>query len=123
MEKPTKIQLREYTQKIESLLDYLNVKLVVYLYDTPIEVTCTFNGTIQQKYNIWIKEIRVSNNEVTNLNVDLYHRMGNPGDIINDKSIWQDAYDIQNCIYRHLKKKVGNPREGDVYWKLWDKIK
>lgn len=122
-DKPTNEQVQKYVEKLENLLSHLNIKVSVDLYDLPIEVTTTLNGSIQEKYNIWLKSLRISNPEVTDLDVVLYHRLSHTFNTENGNAMWQDAYDIQNFLYTHLKKKVGNPKEGDIYWKLWDKIK
>lgn len=121
-DKPTNEQVQKYIKKLEDLLSHINIKVSVELYDLPIEVTSTFNGSIQEKYNVWLKSLRISSPEVTDLDVFLYHRLSHTFNTENSNAMWQDAYDIQNFLYRHLKKRVGKPQDGDVYWKLWDKL-
>lgn len=121
-EKPTTAEIEEYARRLEDMLDYLHVKVSVVLFDVPIQITTSINGVNQKTQNIWIKNVNISNTEVLNLEVQLYHNIGIGFDMKNPLAIWQDAFDIQNSLYQHLNRKVGNPKDNDIYWKLWEKL-
>ncbi len=72
-------------------------------------------GVNQKTQNIWIKNVNISNVEVLNLEVQLYHNIGLGLDLKNPLAIWQDVFDIQNSLHQHLNRKVGSPKDNDIY--------
>ncbi len=121
-EKPTGKLVEKYTKKLEEYLSAHEVKISLEVYEKalgPIKHTRD-GGKLTGETYIWLGDLSIKSDNFGEI------KMGAPrfgfSDLISDKEIWLDAYQVQNFIYSQWKKLDLKEDLGDPYWKLWDYI-
>ena len=123
-EKPTIQEISRYENKLNYFLQYLNVKIKIKLLNKPIRIESFINNEHTDTTYNWVDFVEVTTPE-TVIGADLFSQhLGHEGGILDEKYAWGDAFEIQNTIYRKLKRIPFTPPDSmDPYWKLWDHIK
>lgn len=122
-ERPTESAIKKWEEKIEFLLSPHNIKAKLVIKEHPTEFWSVFRnpeGETKQHYMIWVDGVIVSNNEIDELFIPLYGT-----DYVSEETshyeIWNNAFEIQNYIYKFLEKSIDTQNRDDIYWLLWDK--
>ena len=123
--KPTQERIDECINKLEYYLSSFGAKVDIIMYPEPIDIRSYINRIETDSERHWIEgyEVCADGLGVKNLKVRIF----DPGILILDGKdlesvLWTEAYMIQSHIYKFLNKNPGNPKDGDRYWDLWNKI-
>jgi len=118
--KPSPELVERYRIILEDLLSHLQAKVSVEILDPPMITGRVGNrGELIHETCHWISGVRVTTPEVADILVEV-SRDGLDEEITR-QSVWDDAFEIQEAIYRSLGRNPGRPQEGDPYWELWNK--
>lgn len=116
--------IRRYEELLNYYLSPHNANVKIMLYESPIDITCTWETINERRLWIerrWIENVILNNSEVKDLSVTLF----SDGIEQNDKleaQAWGDAHHIQDILYKELNRLPSSPpKEGDPYWELWKK--
>lgn len=119
-EKPSDEVLKAYKKKLEELLSDLNATVEIVLYDRPFDMHSSVNGVEVDVVRHWVSKILVTTPAVKDFEVRMFSEgIGE----MSDAEMWFEAYNIQGRLYQHLDRNPGNPKDGDPFWKLWNKLK
>lgn len=117
-EKPSSEIINTYCGKLEKFLSAHGVCIQLLTWDVAPMLTSTVNGIETSRKMMWLSHIVVSNPGFGDLEVDVPRSGINA--TLSDRDIWQDAWQIQNDMYRHLEKEPSVGDMNDPYWRLWD---
>ncbi|MDE2399804.1 MAG: hypothetical protein KGL67_02225 [Patescibacteria group bacterium] len=120
-EKPAKEEVLNYENKLNYFLQYLKAKVKIKLRDEPLRIESYTNGEHDDTTYFWVDSVIVIIPE-TNIETHLFSQyLGRDGKIFDEKYAWNDAFEIQENIYKKLNKiPTLLPNFQDVYWKLWE---
>src|SRR3989338_4371336 len=99
--KPNLELVDKYRQKLEHFLSAHNVSISIEVWDNPLRIESYINNRLVEIENHWIRETRVSSSKLGELSVHLIS--DGIDENIDIRKAWNDAWDIQNQIYGHLK--------------------
>ena len=121
-EKPHAEETSKYEDKLNYYLQYLNAKVKIKLMDEPIRIESFINGVHDDTTYQWVDCVEIQTPEIT-IEADLFSQyIGHDGAIFDEKYAWTDAAEIQDEIYKKMRKfKPGFGKDNnDLYWRLWD---
>lgn len=117
--KPTKDLLGRYCRKVEDFLEAHKASVKIELFVIPMILESSVNGVLTEKECMWIGKIIVNSQATGEIEVRI-NRIG-IDENISDDEIWNDAWFIQEQIYKCLKIKENIENKDDPYWNLWKK--
>ena len=123
--KPSEEVVDKYCKKLEEFLSAHNTSVFIKLLEYPLRIESYINGNLDDIKNIWVDRVIVKNQKFGELYLHLLD--GGIEEDLNERNVWNVAWDLQNQIYQQLKLTIKSPGEfdweNDPYWKLWDQLK
>ncbi|MFH1193519.1 MAG: hypothetical protein V1661_00825 [bacterium] len=118
-DRPSEELLNMYCRGIEKFLSAHEISLKIELFDRSLcQLKLYLEDVLISVKNIWIKGCKAKWPTIGEVDVRLFDQ-GIDKDSIDEAKLWRDAWNIQEQIYRKLKKSPGNVDGGDPYWFLW----
>lgn len=122
-DKPSKKQIKYYTNKLEEFLSAHNASISVELWNDPLYMESFENGNLTKRENIWIKRIKISTPKVKEISVFVFSE--GIDENMTDEKIWHDAHRIQDQLYKYLNlvPEITPSISNDPYWEIWKHLK